>query len=69
VQQDKEMNKIINFFREYADELLYKVQWPGIAELQGSTVTVLITSLIIALIIALLDLVFRVGMTTLYGLF
>lgn len=63
------MNKIVNFFREYADELLYKVQWPSLPELQGSTITVLIASLIIALIIAVMDFVFRIGMTNLYDLF
>ena len=63
------MNKIVSFFREYSDELLYKVQWPSLPELQGSTVTVLIASLIIALLIALMDFVFKFGMTTLYGFF
>ena len=63
------MNKIVAFFREYSDELLYKVQWPALPELQGSTVTVLIASLIIALVIALMDFVFRIGMTNLYDLF
>ena len=63
------MNKIVTFFREYADELLYKVQWPSLSELQGNTITVLVASLLIALMIALMDFVFRIGMTNLYDLF
>ena len=63
------MNKIVSFFREYADELLYKVQWPSLPELQSSTVTVLVASLLIALLIALMDFVFKFTMTNLYDLF
>lgn len=63
------MEKIRAWFRTYTDELLYKVQWPSVAELQGSTVTVLIASLLIALIIFVMDLSFSNIMVLLYGLF
>lgn len=63
------MEKIRAWFRTYADELLYKVQWPSVAELQGSTITVLIASLLIALIIFVMDLSFSNIMALLYGLF
>jgi preprotein translocase subunit SecE len=63
------MEKIRAWFRTYTDELLYKVQWPSVAELQGSTVTVLIASLLIALIIFVMDLSFSNIMLLLYGLF
>ncbi|MEM7368902.1 MAG: preprotein translocase subunit SecE [Bacteroidota bacterium] len=63
------MEKIRDLFKEYLDELLYKVQWPTLEELQSSTVTVLIASILIALAIAAMDFVFNTGMGTLYDLF
>jgi len=63
------MEKLRVKFREYADELLYKVQWPSLEELQSSTVTVLIASVIIALVIAAMDFVFSSSMSGLYSLF
>ena len=64
--------KAINGFylkdlKEYLDELLYKVQWPSLEELQSSTVTVLITSLMIALAIFIMDLAFQNGMSIVYS--
>lgn len=63
------MSKLRQAFREYSDELLYKVQWPSLDELYSSTVTVLITSLLIALAIGLMDLVFKNVMGGLYTFF
>ena len=63
------MEKIREAIREYSDELLNKVQWPTLEELQSSTVTVLIASIMIALIIFLMDFVFKYTMGGLYGLF
>ena len=63
------MNRIKAAFKEYSDELLYKVQWPSLEELQSQTVTVLIASIIIALIIFLMDFVFNNTMGGLYSLF
>ena len=63
------MDKLRAIFKDYTDELLYKVQWPSLEELQSSTVTVLIASIIIALIIFVMDFVFQNGMGFLYGLF
>ena len=51
------------------DELLYKVQWPSLEDLQTSTVTVLIASLIIAIIIFVMDLAFNNMMNFLYSIF
>lgn len=62
------MNKIKAFFQEYTDELLYKVQWPSLAELQSSTVTVLVASALIAAIIFIMDLAFQFIMDNLYSL-
>ncbi|MEZ4851903.1 MAG: preprotein translocase subunit SecE [Bacteroidia bacterium] len=57
------MENIRALFKEYSDELLYKVQWPTLENLQSSTVTVLIASLMIALIIFAMDAVFNLVWT------
>lgn len=63
------MDKIRHFFKEYSDELIYKVQWPSLQDLQESTVAVFIASLIFALVIALMDFIFQNGLEILYSLF
>ncbi|HHG84351.1 MAG TPA: preprotein translocase subunit SecE [Bacteroidetes bacterium] len=63
------MDKIKAWFQTYSDELLYKVQWPSVPELQSSTITVLVASLLIALVIFAMDMVSSNAMTLLYGLF
>jgi len=63
------MDKIKATFKEYLDELLYKVQWPSLDELQSSTVTVLVASIMIALAIFLMDIVFKNSMSGLYAIF
>jgi len=63
------MKKIREFFQEYSDELLFKVQWPAIADLQASTVTVLIASVLIASVIFVMDFGFSNIMKFLYELF
>jgi len=62
------MEKLKAFFKEYSEELLYKVQWPTIEELQSSTVTVFVASLLIALVVALMDFVFSNGLDYVYSL-
>jgi preprotein translocase subunit SecE len=62
------MEKLRAFFKEYSEELLYKVQWPTVEELQSSTVTVFVASLLIALVVALMDFVFSNGLDYVYSL-
>jgi preprotein translocase subunit SecE len=62
------MEKLRSFFKEYSEELLYKVQWPTLEELQSSTVTVFVASLLIALVVALMDFVFSNGLDYVYSL-
>jgi preprotein translocase subunit SecE len=62
------MEKLRAFFKEYSEELLYKVQWPTVEELQSSTVTVFVASLLIALAVALMDFVFSNGLDYVYSL-
>jgi preprotein translocase subunit SecE len=63
------MDKLKALYKDYAEELLYKVQWPSLGDLQSSTITVLIASLIIALIIGFMDFGFKFITDFLYGIF
>lgn len=49
------MSKIINYFKDSYDELIYKVSWPTMDELLNSTIVVFVASLIIALMIFVMD--------------
>jgi preprotein translocase subunit SecE len=60
------MNKVITFFKEAYDELMHKVTWPKLSELQGSSILVLVASLIFALLIGLFDLGFENAMGWFY---
>ncbi|MCL2434546.1 MAG: preprotein translocase subunit SecE [Lentimicrobiaceae bacterium] len=60
------MKKVVNYFKETYDELVHKVTWPSMKDLQNSVIVVSIASLIIALIVFLMDAVFNAGMTTLF---
>lgn len=57
------MSKIINYVKESYDELMHKVSWPTMSELQNSTIVVFVASLIIALIIFIMDIAFGVHPT------
>ena len=64
------MNRLRAYFKEYVEELLYKVQWPSLEELQSSTVTVLIASILIALVIFIMDTISKIVLTDgLYQIF
>jgi len=60
------MKKVVNYFKETYDELVHKVTWPSMKDLQNSVIVVSIASLIIALIVFLMDAVFNAGMTTVF---
>ncbi len=49
------MDGIRQYFRESYNELVNKVTWPTIGELQSTTVVVLIASLVIALVVYAMD--------------
>jgi preprotein translocase subunit SecE len=61
------MNRIINYFKESYNELVYKVSWPSRNELSSSAVVVLFASLIIAVLIFLVDFAFENIMRMVYG--
>lgn len=49
------MNSLNTYFRESYDELMNRVSWPTLADLQQSTTVVLVASVIIALMIWVMD--------------
>ncbi|MDR1645869.1 MAG: preprotein translocase subunit SecE [Tannerellaceae bacterium] len=53
------MKKILNYFKESYNELVYKVSWPTRIELSNSAVIVMFASLIIAVLIFVVDLGFE----------
>lgn len=63
------MKKVIQYIEESYDEILNKVTWPTYAELQSSSVLVLIASLIFALIVFFIDVVFDRASSLLYQSF
>ncbi len=48
-------NKIVNYVKESYDELMHKVTWPTMAELQNSAMVVFVAALIIALVVFVMD--------------
>ena len=49
------MDTVRRYFVESYNELVNKVTWPSLGDLQSTTVVVLVASLVIALVIALMD--------------
>ena len=49
------MNKVSNYLQETYNELMHKVSWPSWADLQSSSIVVMVASLIIALIVFAMD--------------
>lgn len=49
------MNRLKLYLEETYNELLYKVTWPSVEDLQNSAIVVLIASLIIALVVLAMD--------------
>jgi preprotein translocase subunit SecE len=62
------MDKITLYIKESYDELINKVSWPEWANLQSSTIVVIVASLLIAVIIFLMDLLSKQITGFLYGL-
>jgi len=60
------MQKLLSYIKESFHELRDKVSWPKYAELQNSSVLVLVASLIFSVVIGLIDLAFQNGMEYFY---
>lgn len=61
--------KIGTYVKESYNELVHKVTWPTLKELQSSAIIVMVASIIIALVIFLMDLVFENLLDFIYSLF
>jgi len=60
------MKKVVNYFKSTYDELVHKVTWPSMKDLQNSVIVVSIASLIIAFVVFLMDIMFNAGVHTLF---
>jgi preprotein translocase subunit SecE len=52
-------NKITNYLQDTYNELIHKVSWPSWADLQSSSIVVMVASLIIAIVIFAMDISFQ----------
>ncbi|MBE6196927.1 MAG: preprotein translocase subunit SecE [Rikenellaceae bacterium] len=57
---------MIKYFKESYNELVNKVTWPTFAQLQSSTVVVMVASLVFALVVLAMDLTFENLMAAIY---
>ena len=53
------MKRIVNYLKESYNELVHKVTWPTVKELQNSALVVMVASLIFALIVFAMDISFQ----------
>jgi preprotein translocase subunit SecE len=63
------MKKFINYLKDTYNELMHKVSWPSWADLQNSSVVVLVASLIIAMVVFAMDFSFEHIFTFVYKFF
>jgi preprotein translocase subunit SecE len=63
------MNKVTAYFRESYKELVERVTWPTWAELQQSTLIVLVATLLITIVVGLMDLASSSVLKIVYSLF
>lgn len=62
------MDKLRNYIKESYDELVHHVTWPTLANLQGTTMVVIIASILIALIVFVMDIIAKTGLGFIYKL-
>ncbi|MEA3461232.1 MAG: preprotein translocase subunit SecE [Bacteroidota bacterium] len=53
------MKRIVNYLKESYNELVHKVTWPTVKELQNSALVVMVASMIFALIVFAMDTSFQ----------
>ena len=63
------MNKVVTYFKESYRELMEKVTWPNWAQLQQSTMIVLVATLVITGVVWAMDLVSQSGLKLIYSFF
>jgi len=62
-------NKVTGYLQETYNELIHKVSWPSWADLQSSSIVVMVASLIIALVIFAMDFSFQQVFQFLFKIF
>ena len=62
------MRRIVNYLKESYNELVHKVTWPTLKELQNSALVVMVASLIFALIVFAMDTSFQKILEGIYKL-
>jgi len=62
------MRRIIAYLKESYNELVHKVTWPTLKELQNSALVVMVASLIFALIVFAMDISFQTILEGIYKL-
>lgn len=62
------MKRIIAYLKESYNELVHKVTWPTLKELQNSALVVMVASLIFALIVFAMDISFQKILEGIYKL-
>ena len=62
------MKRIIAYLKESYNELVHKVTWPTLKELQNSALVVMVASLIFALIVFAMDISFQTILEGIYKL-
>lgn len=63
------MNKISAYFKESYKELVEKVTWPNWAQLQQSTVIVLVATLLITFVVGVMDVASSSVLKLIYSFF
>ena len=58
---------MLNYIKESYKELVEKVSWPTFAQLQSSTIVVMVSSLIFALVVLVMDISFENLMKGIYS--
>jgi preprotein translocase subunit SecE len=66
VQKLDRMNKVTNYIKESLKELTEKVTWPNWAQLQQSTMIVLVATLLITFIVLAMDSAIGNGIRLIY---
>ena len=61
------VRNMLNYIKESYKELVEKVSWPTFAQLQSSTIVVMVASLIFALVVLVMDISFENLMKGIYS--
>jgi preprotein translocase subunit SecE len=62
------MKRIFNYLKESYNELVHKVTWPTLKELQNSALVVMVASLMFALVVFSMDISFQKILEGIYKL-